>query len=170
MNEKYDWLECFGKVYANGVRKQQLQKGYTHEFDERWENGELAKAAVAYILNDSSYWPWDESLFKPSDQKAENYGKASALLMAEIDRLIRIGEIDPITKAIAAGIQHRKEHTEKYISLSNLESALSAMHFRVGEKGYVSVSNLQRMFKALFRILPEAPDDIAGSADQPKGD
>lgn len=72
--------------------------------DDRYMNGQLAKAAQAY-LNAIEWegdeikvrterppypWPWGVSWWKPSENQVRNLVKAGALIAAEIDRLQRL--------------------------------------------------------------------------------
>jgi hypothetical protein len=67
-------------------RQRQIQKeGWTSENDDRYKNGELLRAAICYLNNDPTGWPWDPSWWKPSTP-IRNLEKAGALIAAEIDR------------------------------------------------------------------------------------
>lgn len=82
--------------------------------DDEYEEGQLTLAAIGYAVeaipsgkpietvggelmekyvgNDSrlpTWWPWDESWWRPSDDPIRNLEKAGALIAAEIDRLQR---------------------------------------------------------------------------------
>lgn len=71
-------------------------EGFKPEDDQVYENGELAKAALAYLSKALDYdpgvrqWPrtWRLSFWKPSVDKVRNLEKAGALIAAEIDRLL----------------------------------------------------------------------------------
>lgn len=78
--------------------RQACQLGWTPEHDDEHVRGEMAMAAVAYLLfNDQrhcnrslDYWPWLRSGFHPdSDDGIRNLQKAGALIAAEIDRIQR---------------------------------------------------------------------------------
>lgn len=79
-------------------RKRQISKeGYSPEHDDGHKDGELARAAACYaiedlVIDDDSYfwewWPWDEEWWKPQD-RLSNLVRAGALIAAEIDRLQR---------------------------------------------------------------------------------
>ncbi|STJ26705.1 Uncharacterised protein [Citrobacter braakii] len=73
-------------------QRQQSIKGYSVEQDDTYIGGELAAAAISYIepLEAENYWPadWHDDSFKPSDYR-RNLVKATALLLAEIERLDR---------------------------------------------------------------------------------
>ena len=76
-------------------RKRQIEKErYSASHDDRWKNGELAKAAAYYALPDdartSDIWPFADELCKPTpDNRKRELVKAAALLVAEIERLSR---------------------------------------------------------------------------------
>jgi hypothetical protein len=69
-------------------------EGYTPARDDAYRNRELARAASCYALYGKTWrhappnWPWDESHWKPKAPR-ENYVRAAALLLAEIERLDR---------------------------------------------------------------------------------
>jgi hypothetical protein len=88
-------------------RKRQIEEeGFTAEYDERWNEGALAQAAMCYcmippnpedILDGSSErcvpdeWPWGKKWWKPAaDNRIRELEKAGALIAAEIDRLLRM--------------------------------------------------------------------------------
>lgn len=74
-------------------------KGYTAADDDRWENSELAKAAVCYAapaLTDFEslawLWPWGTrppTMVFSIERRLKQLAKAGALIAAEIDRLER---------------------------------------------------------------------------------
>jgi hypothetical protein len=75
-------------------------EGYTPEHDDTHTAGELADAAAAYAapwvkpegVRLPNAWPldWDPSWWKPSpDDRVRELVKAGALIMAEIERLLR---------------------------------------------------------------------------------
>lgn len=74
-------------------------EGWTPEHDDEHADGELAEAAICYLLrrNDPNnfvppqWWPWEPSAWKQSDDPLRNLIKAGALVAAEIDRLVRAG-------------------------------------------------------------------------------
>ncbi|EDZ4325280.1 hypothetical protein FVC29_03290 [Salmonella enterica] len=75
-------------------RQRQISvKGWTPEHDDTYTCGELAAAAISYIepMEAESYWPadWHDDSFRPSDER-RNLVKATALLLAELERLDRI--------------------------------------------------------------------------------
>jgi hypothetical protein len=71
-------------------RKRQTEaEGWTPAHDDEHRDGSLAR--VYQILDGVPYeWPasWDESWWKPKDQR-RNLIRAAALLLAEIERLDR---------------------------------------------------------------------------------
>lgn len=80
-------------------RKRQVEKeGWSAEHDGEHNDGEMARAAACYanpeIWNVFGAthigWPWSAEWWKPADTR-RNLVKAAALLLAEIDRLDRIG-------------------------------------------------------------------------------
>ena len=93
-------------------RKRQISaEKFDVEHDIEEDAGELAFAASAYaqhaafqsLIEGSEYsnvtheyipepWPWDESWWKPSNDKIRNLAKAGALIAAEIDRLQRLNK------------------------------------------------------------------------------
>lgn len=75
-------------------RQRQISvKGWTPEHDDTYTCGELAAAAISYIepMEADSYWPadWHDDSFRPSDERC-NLVKATALLLAEFERLDRV--------------------------------------------------------------------------------
>ncbi|TIV60311.1 hypothetical protein [Mesorhizobium sp.] len=93
-------------------RRQVGDEGLTLEGDDKYQRGELARAAGIYAviaggdmtdyrnatggysLNDilrglmEHYWPWDKSWFKPTTRRRDLV-KAGALIVAEIERIDR---------------------------------------------------------------------------------
>lgn len=76
--------------------RQERVEGHSAIDDDFWSEGELALAAVAYILADPDSWPFEPSGFKPRDARS-NLIRAAALLLAEIERLDR--EMSPEMRA-----------------------------------------------------------------------
>jgi hypothetical protein len=89
-------------MYQGGVRliskERQRHKeveGWDDENDDKYVNGELADAAICYLVDPQHRdtepfpWPWDESWWKPSEDRIRELEKAGALIAAEIDRLQR---------------------------------------------------------------------------------
>ena len=79
-------------------RQRDVEK-FSAEHDDKWSQGELISAAVAYCYScltprisvPPTYWPWPLKWFKPKDP-IRNLVRAGALIAAEIDRLQRIQE------------------------------------------------------------------------------
>lgn len=85
------------ELIAKERERQIAEEGWTAEHDDQHKNGELARAAIAYIANGlldvvmtSALWPrqWERAWFKPKD-RIRNLVRAGALIAAEIDRLQR---------------------------------------------------------------------------------
>lgn len=77
-------------------RQRQINvKGWTPEHDDTLTCGELAAAAISYIepAEAENYWPvdWHDGSFRPSDER-RNIVKATALLLAELERLDRLSQ------------------------------------------------------------------------------
>lgn len=79
-------------------RRQVSQEGFTAEHDDRHTNGVIAMAAMCYthpsaILSlqkePPCAWPWGRKCWKPKDYHT-NLVKATALLLAELERIMRI--------------------------------------------------------------------------------
>ena len=78
--------------------RQVTQEGWTADHDDQHDRGELADAAVTYLLfGDNApgpdlpferFWPWGHSWWKPKDRR-HDLVRAGALIAAEIDRLDR---------------------------------------------------------------------------------
>lgn len=71
-------------------QRQISDEGWSPEHDDGHTSYELSAAALCYInpfLADD-FWPWNDAFWKPSDHR-RNLIKATALLLAEIERLDR---------------------------------------------------------------------------------
>lgn len=97
-------------------RQRQIEKeGWTKEHDSEHCFGELANAAACYAMTDfykmrdvisiecedmttqqvPILWPWDGNWWKPTpNDRIKELAKAGALIAAEIDRLLRIKELE----------------------------------------------------------------------------
>jgi hypothetical protein len=89
-------------------RRQRAMEGYDDTHDDAHEDFSLSCAAVAYIRDAVARgggevgfaqspppeWPWSDSDWKPKDIRRALVVSA-ALLVAEIERLDRIGDIQP---------------------------------------------------------------------------
>jgi hypothetical protein len=82
-------------------RKRQIEEeGWTAKHDDQWVNGELVEAAIAYEAPSPDkgavvdwrrlLWPWDRENYKPEEDRIRELTKSAALVVAEIDRLIRL--------------------------------------------------------------------------------
>ncbi|HIB1367992.1 TPA: hypothetical protein ACWV4M_004377 [Salmonella enterica subsp. enterica serovar Muenchen] len=76
-------------------QRQIAVKGWTPEHDDTYIDCELAAAAIGYIepMEAENYWPadWHDDSFRPSDYR-RNLVKATALLLAELERLDRLSQ------------------------------------------------------------------------------
>ena len=83
--------------------RQMNEEGYNKDRDDCYTCGELAEAAATYALlgtagnmvsadKAASIFPWDPEHLKPSSAR-KNMVKAAALLLAEIERIDRKGEM-----------------------------------------------------------------------------
>ena len=88
-------------------RRQIDAEGWTPEHDDQHGNWELSRAAVCYgdmgrngpfshphPAHPPLGWPWHWTWWKPSDDPRRNLVKAGALILAEIERLDRMGGSD----------------------------------------------------------------------------
>ena len=77
-------------------RRQVEVEGRTPERDDKYPGGQLACAAIAYLMvgvnpnGAVQWWPWDVKTFKPSPDTRRNLIKAGALLLADIEWLDRL--------------------------------------------------------------------------------
>lgn len=111
------------EIIAMERARQVYQKGYTAAHDDDHENGELAKAAIAYAIPNRNaaesvyWWPWsnpspvvNHNVHNPRGRQSRvrELAKAGALIAAEIDRLRR----NPITQD-GGGLpsQHVPDHS-----------------------------------------------------------
>lgn len=77
-------------------RRQVITEGWTPEHDDHHADGSMALAAALYAIADEDepcppIWPWESHWWKPRD-KRRNLVRAAALIVAEIERLQRLGE------------------------------------------------------------------------------
>lgn len=103
-------MESRGVFIIEAERRRQFyQEGYDSEHDKVHVNGELADAAAVYALTDKTrdkylykmtgnnanvptIWPFEPSFYKPTpDDRVRQLAKAGAMIAAEIDRLMDIG-------------------------------------------------------------------------------
>ena len=89
------WLDVMGERV-----RQIAVEGWTPEYDDTYEDGELAAAAAAYAfsaatfgryyaLSPIGFWPWGEGFWKPTTPRRDLV-KAGALILAEVERLDRL--------------------------------------------------------------------------------
>jgi hypothetical protein len=89
-------------VLAERIR-QVAAEGYLLRADDRYVKGEMAVAASCYAEcagkpnSGSTAWPWGANTFKPSTDRRRDLVKAAALLLAEIERVDRLGLIQECT-------------------------------------------------------------------------
>lgn len=82
-------------------RKRQVEKeGFRNWHDDEHDEGQMAEAAVCYIMgerkiNGQWLWSWSDDDWKPKS-KLQNLIRAGALIAAEIDRLQRSAQVDPL--------------------------------------------------------------------------
>jgi hypothetical protein len=90
---------------AKERRRQLLEEGFTPRHDDQHDAHELTRAAISYIRHVQKYagnklygditapstWPWGLNWWKPRTPRRDLI-RAAALLVAEIERLDRIGE------------------------------------------------------------------------------
>lgn len=96
-------------------RKRQVSaEGYSLHRDDLYVKGELAEAGATYaslagkLTIRSTAWPWGQETFKPSADRRRDMVKAAALLLAEIERLDRVGLINhwPVRRDENGMFQH----------------------------------------------------------------
>lgn len=76
-------------------QRQVTTEGWTPDHDDEHDSCELARAAACYALDAAGYtvqqtpfWPWDGTWWKPGEPR-RNLVKAAAMLLAEIERIDR---------------------------------------------------------------------------------
>jgi hypothetical protein len=86
------------QIIALERRRQITEEKWTAEHDDQHRHGELALAAGAYVTQalygvyqaePPHTWPWAKEWWKPSPNAIRNITKAGALVVAELDRLLR---------------------------------------------------------------------------------
>ena len=83
-----------------GERARQKHRGFTAEHDDEHRDGELASAAVAYAWSNPDMWPFEPESWHPSEDPIRDRVKAGAFIVAEIERLGRLGEnVDVVAPA-----------------------------------------------------------------------
>lgn len=98
-------------------------EGWTPEHDDEHEDGELANAAACYALSERDrknqhlrpldmvdvLWPWDDDWWKPTpNNRVRELEKAGGLIIAEIDRLLRISGKKEVEKNIPSSVKRLK--------------------------------------------------------------
>ena len=83
--------------------RQVTDEGFLTENDDKYAQLQLIKATIAYCVSATDdrlsamcWWPWHEGTFKPTTPRRDLI-KAAALLVAEIERLDRRDEVQPIS-------------------------------------------------------------------------
>ena len=74
---------------------QVAKNGYTLQHDDDQDQNELIFAAISYLSHAKGdrgvfEWPWPDTPFKPSTDDLANLASAAALIVAEIERVIRL--------------------------------------------------------------------------------
>lgn len=89
-------------------RARQVSKGWTAEHDDLHADGEIALAAACYALTSrveiegvprmiNALWPWEREAFQPRGGGGiTDLVRAGALIVAEIERRLRIEESDDL--------------------------------------------------------------------------
>lgn len=79
-------------------QRQIMVEGWTLEHDDEHGSGELAEAGACYAIfadqqgfSTPAHWPWDASWWKQAGRRRDLV-KAAALIIAEIERLDRLGQ------------------------------------------------------------------------------
>jgi hypothetical protein len=86
-------------IFAERIRHLK-EEGFFPAHDDQWIHGELAKAALCYLVFTITksaffmnvkheFWPWAPEWWKP-DTNIRNLVKAGSLIAAEIDRIKRL--------------------------------------------------------------------------------
>ena len=95
-------LKTGAQLIAEERERQQYEEGHTSVHDDLLDDGDLTRAAMAYLQADDtdlrqngegftaawSYWPWEREWWKPKD-RLSNLIRAGALIAAEIDKMQR---------------------------------------------------------------------------------
>lgn len=89
------------KALQDAIAERERQKsveGFTAAGDDQYQRDELPHAAAAYAVPGlaHSIWPFHQSWFKLGTVR-ENYIKAIALLLAEVERIDRLENKDEST-------------------------------------------------------------------------
>jgi hypothetical protein len=92
-------LEPLKMIYTERQRQEYL-KGHTPEKDDKYQDNQLVNAAICYAHGQrKSFWPWGYAHWKPSKDRLENLAKAGALILAEMERVMREREAQKLDPA-----------------------------------------------------------------------
>jgi hypothetical protein len=105
-----------GDAVRSVVRTERLrqisEEGFHPDDDDEMAEGELARAAAAYIrcasapAEAAALWPWPAYQMKPKSRQ-RNLERAAALLLAELERLERGRErAEEIEPSLPLGARH----------------------------------------------------------------
>jgi hypothetical protein len=104
-----DTFNVLCDVFAE--RKKQRGKGFTEQHDDKHKKFQLTEAAIAYCLATvnaqnfqgfkvnlgaavpTAVWPWKLTEWNPKDTK-QNLLRAAALIVAELERIKRIEQVE----------------------------------------------------------------------------
>jgi len=88
------------KLIFQERERQIYEKNHTPELDDKYENLELVKAAICYAMGEKlvlrggthmgHVWPWGFRNHVRSDDRMKNLATAGALIMAEMEREMRL--------------------------------------------------------------------------------
>ncbi len=134
------------------------EEGCTPEGDDGYDN-QLIRGALAYLHNNSAYWPdsWTRIKFK-SKSAINNYVRAGALICAEIDRLLRSKEQEQQVEPKSSG-PGNPTITGKFTVKSDdstlaqtLQARIEEMVKKVGEEDTARLENeLTRLLAAGYK-------------------
>jgi hypothetical protein len=85
------------EAIAEERERQISEEGYDAHYDDFYSANQLGYAAACYAAGTrvssagTDVWPWDEKHWKPRTAR-ENLVRAGALIVAELERLERIGQ------------------------------------------------------------------------------
>lgn len=115
-------LASLGHLVAAHERWRQINEyDFEAKNDDRYVNGELVAAALCFAMPElmPQLWPWPGTRHVPLkpkfrtefEDRLSDLAKAAALLMAEIDRLLRshqrsggqVAQLGPVSEALRAG-------------------------------------------------------------------
>jgi hypothetical protein len=126
-------------VFLERIRQMEV-KGWTPEHDDEHDGFELSAAARCYTIAaeatkygsnnvtfdgyrpgeripSSSDWPWAQDSWKPSEGPLRNLVKAGALILAEIDRIVReLLAVDRYEAALTDGLSDHEAREDGWPS------------------------------------------------------